>query len=118
MKSLTLPALLVALAAGTLPTAAASTTVKLTPSSISMSSALKACPGALGAVSFVLGHTRIAEQKGVHVAYSGSSVQTVTFKDATTGDTAKVESNAHASTVSGANVKAASNGSVACVFKD
>jgi hypothetical protein len=118
MKRLSISALFVALgAAASFHGAAAATAVKLTPSSISMSSALKACPNAVGAVSFVLGHTRVAEASGVTAAYTGLPLQTITFKDASGSALAQVTANAHANSVSGANVKAAAGKTVACVFR-
>jgi hypothetical protein len=118
MKRLSISALFVALGVTTsLPSTAAATSVKLTPSSISMSSALKACPNAVGAISFVLGHTRIAEAPGVRASYSGSAVQTVTFRDASSSTLARVTANAHTSTVNGSSVKAAAGKTVACVFR-
>lgn len=101
----------------TLAAGAASGPVTLKPSSASFQQALAACPGALGSVTFTLGHSRVAAAPGVDTDSDADAagVETVKFVDAK-GATATVIANGHTRTVSGNNVTAKANGTVACVM--
>jgi hypothetical protein len=101
----------------TLAAGAASGSVTLKPSSMSFQQALAACPGALGSVTFTLGHSRVAAAAGVDTDSDADAagVETVKFLGAK-GAQATIVANGHAHTVSGNNVTAKANGSVACVM--
>ena len=83
---------------------------------MSFQQALAACPGALGSVTFTLGHSRVAAASGVSTDSDADAagVETVQFSGAG-GKMATVVANGHARTVSGKNVTAKANGQVACV---
>ena len=99
--------------------AAAGSPVTLKPSSMTFQQALAACPGALGSVTFTLGHSRVAAAAGVasDSDADAAGVETVTFSGAK-GAAATIVANGHARTVSGKNVTTVSNGQVACVKPD
>lgn len=101
----------------TLAAAAASGPVTLKPSSMNFQQSLAACPGALGSVTFTLGHSRVAAAAGVATDSDADAagVETVKFVGAK-GATATIVANGHARTVSGNNVAAKANGTVACVM--
>ena len=101
----------------TLAAGAAGTSVTLKPSSMSFAQALAACPGALGSVTFTLGHSRVAAAAGVSTDSDAEAagVETITFSGAK-GATATVSANGHARTVSGKNLTTKANGSVACIM--
>lgn len=104
---------------GSLAAAAANGPVTLKASSMSFGQALAACPGALGSVTFSLGHSRVAAAPGVDTDTDADAagVETVQFTGAK-GASATIIANGHARTVSGKNVTAKSNGTVACVMPD
>lgn len=93
--------------------------VTLKPSSMTFQQSLAACPGALGAVTFTLGHSRVAAAAGIDTDSDADAagVETVQFTG-TKGAMATIVANGHARTVSGKNVTAKANGSVACVMPD
>jgi hypothetical protein len=101
----------------TLAAGAASGPVTLKPSSASFQQALAACPGALGSVTFTLGHSRVAAGAGVDTDSDADAagVETVKFGDAK-GAQATIVANGHARTVSGDKVTVKSNGTIACVM--
>lgn len=101
----------------TLAAGAASGPVTLKPSSLNFEQALAACPGALGSVTFSLGHSRVAAAPGVSTDSDADAagVETVKFVGAK-GAAATIIANGHARTISGNNVTTKSNGSVACVM--
>lgn len=101
----------------TLAAGAASGPTTLKPSSMSYQQALAACPGALGSVTFTLGHSRVAAAPGVATDSDADTagVETVKFVGAK-GAQSTIVTNGHAHTVSGNNVTAKANGTVACVM--
>jgi hypothetical protein len=103
----------------TLAAGASNGPVTLKPSSMTFQQALGACPGALGSVTFTLGHSRVAAAAGVDTDTDATAVgvETVQFAGAK-GAAATVVTNGHALTVSGKNVTTKANGTVACVMPD
>lgn len=103
----------------TVAAGAASGPVTLKPSSMTFQQALKACPNAMGSVTFALGHSRVAAAPGVSTDSDADSagVETVQFLGAK-GAAATIVANGHSHTVTGKNVSAAANGTVACVMHD
>lgn len=103
---------------GTLNAAAASGSVTVKPGSLSYKQALAACPKALGAVTFTLGHARLASAPGVTytVDTSDAGIDTATLTGA--AGSATVTANAHDRTITGKNVTLKYNGQVACVAAD
>jgi len=99
--------------------ASASTSVTLTGSSLTFKQALADCPGALGSVTFALGHSRIAGASGVSTQTDSTSagVENVTFSGPNDSSAAVVV-NGHDRTVAGKNVQAKSKNQVACVSPD
>lgn len=112
--SLAFFALSASLAAG-----AASGPVTLKSSSMNFQQALATCPGALGSVTFTLGHARVAAAAGVATDSDADAagVETVQFTGVK-GAAATIVANGHARTVSGKNVTAKANGQVACVMPE
>jgi hypothetical protein len=100
------------------PVAAASGPVTLTASSVTFKQALAACPGALGSITFTLGHSRVAATSGVSTQTDTSSagVDTITFSGP--GGGATVVANGHDRSVSGKHVAAKMKNQVACVMPD
>jgi hypothetical protein len=107
------------LISSTLVAGAAGGPVTLKPSSMTFQQALAACPGALGSVTFSLGHSRVAAAAGVSTDTDADAagVETVKFAG-TKGEAATIVANGHARSVNGKNVTAKANGSVACVMPD
>jgi hypothetical protein len=101
------------------PLAAAGGPVTLTASSLSFKQALAACPGALGSITFTLGHSRVAAASGVSTQTDTSSagVDTITFSGAG-GAGATVVANGHDRSVSGKHVAAKMKNQVGCVMPD
>ncbi|HEY1656686.1 MAG TPA: hypothetical protein VGF86_16395 [Candidatus Tumulicola sp.] len=99
--------------------AASSPAVTLKPSTLSFKHAVSACSGALGTVTFTLGHSRVAGLPGVteQIDTSGSGIDTITFTDAA-GKSAVAVANGHSHTVSAKNVKVKWNEQLACVMSD
>lgn len=111
MRSLAIVVLFVALGA-----AGASSSVTVQPSNIGFKQALAACPsGTLGAITFSLGHLRIAEAAGVDsdIDAANPSAQTVTLSSGSR--TATAVANASKNSVSAKHVTLASARRVACV---
>lgn len=98
--------------------ASAATPVTLTPSSMSFKDAISSCAGALGSVSFTLGHARIASQAGVSddTDTTSAGIDTVTFVGSG-GKSAVVTVNAHDMTVSAKNMSKKGN-QLVCVMPD
>lgn len=105
--------------AGALHASAATSSVTLTASSLTFKQALAACPGALGTVTFSLGHARVAEAAGVSSQSDTTSagVDTVTFTN-DKSQSATVIVNGHDRTVSGKNVQVKWKGQLACVMPE
>ena len=92
--------------------------VVLRESKITFKAADAACTGALGSITFALGHARAHGASGVDLnegAESNNGISTMTFTDKTNGKAATVTTNGHNRSVSGKNVTAKMNQSVACV---
>ncbi len=100
------------------PTAASAGSVTLSGSSLSFKQALSACPGALGSVTFVLGHSRVVATPGVSTQTdtTQAGIDTVTFSG--NGKGASVVVNGHDRSVSGKHVQPTSRNQVACVLPD
>lgn len=98
---------------------ASSSSVIVQSSNISFRQALAACPsGTLGAISFALGHLRVAEASGVDtdIDSANPNAQTVTFTSGNRAASAFV--NASKRIVAAKNVTLASLRRVACVAAD
>jgi hypothetical protein len=97
---------------------ASSGSVTLTPSSMTFKQALAACPGALGSVTFTLGHVRVAAASDVSTQTDTSSagIDTITFSGA--GGGATVIANGHSHSVSGKHLETKARNQVACVMPD
>ena len=103
----------------TLVAAAAGAPVTLKPSSMTFAQALAACPGALGSVTFSLGHSRVAAAAGVSIDTNANAAGVDTVKlVGTKGAAATIVANGHTHAVSGKNITTKANGSVACVIPD
>ena len=117
------PAVLFALAAlifvGSAASAATAPTVTLKSSTLTFKQAISACPGALGTVTFTLGHSRVASLPGVseQVDTSASGIDAVTFENAA-GKSAVVTTNGHKNTVTAKNVQVKWKEQLACVMPD
>jgi hypothetical protein len=77
-----------------------------------------ACTGALGSITFNLGHARALAARGIELTEtpeSSNGIATMTFSDKATGKTATVSVNGHNTSVIGKNVTAKMNRSVACI---
>jgi hypothetical protein len=98
--------------------AASAGPVTLTGSSMSFKQSLSACPGALGSVTFALGHSRVVAAPGVSTQTdtTGAGIDTVTFSG--NGKSASTVVNGHDRSVSGKHVQPASRNQVACVMPD
>lgn len=103
----------------TLPSGA--TTKALHDSTMTFQAAQKACSGALGSVTFSLGHARVHGSAGVTEQTSSTAmagVDMIVLTDAATGKTATIQANGHRRSVTGKNVIVKSRGSVACIEPD
>jgi hypothetical protein len=89
-------------------------------SNVSFKDALKACPGALGSVSFSLGHSRVATSTGVETdeTYSGNGTVHVVLQDSSGKKSARATIDQTRRSVSAKNTRTGLNGTVACVFPD
>ncbi|MBV8374281.1 MAG: hypothetical protein JO302_02120 [Candidatus Eremiobacteraeota bacterium] len=98
---------------------ASSGSVTLAASSMTFKQALSACPGALGSVTFSLGHSRVAAASGISTQTDTSSagIDTITFSGSG-GASASVIANGHDRSVSGKHVEAKAKNQVACVMPD
>ena len=104
-------------AQATLPTTNA--TVVLRDSTVSFKAARAACPGALGTVSFSLGHARALGAEGVALKETSSAtsgISTIVFTDQSSGKSNSVVANGHNRSVTGPNLSVKKSGSVACVM--
>jgi hypothetical protein len=99
--------------------AGAPSSVTVQPSSIGFKDSLAACPaGTLAAISFTLGHTRIAEGAGVDsdIDDANPNAQTLTLSNGSKSATVMVNASKH--TVAAHHVALASHARVACVAAD
>ena len=103
----------------TAASAATSQTVTLQPSSLSYKQATAACAGALGSITFTLGHARAASLTGVaeDVDTSTSGIDTITFSDSS-GKSATAVANGHNHTVAAKNVQVKWHNQLACIMPD
>jgi len=93
-------------------------TSALHDSTVTFKAAQKACVGALGSVTFSLGHVRAHPATGVSLQEKPSAttgVMTMTFTEKATTKAAPVEANGHNRTVTGQNVTTKLNSAVACI---
>ena len=99
--------------------AATPQTVTLQPSSLSFKQAIAGCTGALGAVTFTLGHARSASLTGVteDVDTSSTGIDTITFTDSA-GKSATAVANGHNHTVAAKNVQVKAHNQLACIMPD
>ena len=105
----------------TLLAAAGGSSVTLHDSNVSFKQALQSCSGALGSVSFALGHARIATAPGVDSDESmpgAVSMLSVVLQSGSGDQSAKVSIDQAHRTVAAKNVHVKMNGSVACVLPD
>jgi len=101
--------------------AASSGGVTLHDSNVTFKRALQSCTGALGSVSFALGHARTAAADGVDTdesALDTSGMMTVVFQSADGSKSAHVAIDQRKRLVSAKNVRVEMNRSVACVSPD
>jgi hypothetical protein len=100
--------------------AAGPPSVTLSPGTLSFKQAAAACPGALGTISFTLGHTRAGALAGVteQVDTSPTGIDTVTFAHESSGTSASVIANAHKNTVSAKHVQVKWHNQLACIMPD
>lgn len=112
------PAIL-ALALGSAAATAAASPVTLSPSTLTFKQAAAACNGALGTVTFALGHARIASSSGVseQIDTTSSGIDTATFAD-NAGKSATVVADGHKRTVSAKNVQVKWKNQLACIMPD
>ena len=103
----------------TAASAATSQTVTLQPGSLSYKQAVSACTGALGSVTFTLGHARSASLPGVSedVDTSSSGIDTITFTDSS-GKSGTAVANGHNHTVTAKNVQVKWHNQLACIMPD
>jgi hypothetical protein len=90
-------------------------------SSMTFKQAESACAGALGSITFALGHARAHAASGVDMreqSPSPSGIATITFSDKAKGKSATVSVNGHNRSVSGKHVTAKKSATVACVSAD
>ena len=108
------------LAALALLAAAAGSSVTLHDSNVSFKEALHSCSGALGSVSFSLGHARIAAPPGVESDESTGemSMLSVVLEPANGDKSAKIAIDQTHRTVSAKHLRVTKNGAVACVSPD
>lgn len=88
-------------------------------SNTSFREALSACPGALGAVSFALGHLRVTSPGGVFIDETlpdENGVIRVIFQDARHNEIARANINQRQRAVYGNNVRSAMRRRVACIM--
>jgi hypothetical protein len=96
------------------------TSATLHGSNISFKHALQACGGALGSVSFALGHARIAAAEGIdsdESAPDANGKMSVTLQNDSGTKSAKVSIDQRHNSVSAKNLRVV-NGDVACILPD
>jgi hypothetical protein len=101
--------------------AAMSASTTLTDSVVTYKQALGACSGALGSVTFALGHARVATPQGVKSSESAPDANgnmMVVLKDATGSKTAHFAIDQAKRSVSAKNVRVEMHDQVACVLPD
>ncbi len=101
--------------------AAGGSSATLRDSNVTFKQALHSCGGALGSVSFALGHARIATLPGVDMDESPPgpiSMISVVLQSASGGQSAKVTIDQTHRTVAAKNVRLKMSGSVACILPD
>ncbi len=94
-------------------------TVVLHDSTVTFKAAQAACPGALGTVSFSLGHARAHGADGVDLnetTTAASGISTMVFTNQSSGKSNTVVVNGHNRSVTGPSGTLKKNGSVACVM--
>lgn len=119
MKAPAVFSALIALALGSAAATAAASPVTLGPSTLTFKQAAAACSGALGTVTFTLGHARTGSLPGVteQVDSSSSGIDTIVFSNAA-GKSATAVADGHKHTVSAKNVQVKWKNQVACIMPD
>lgn len=99
--------------------AAAASPITLDSLTLTFKQAASACPGALGTVTFTLGHARIGSLPGVseQTDTSASAIDTVTFAN-DAGKSATAVANGHKNAVSAKNVQVKWKNQLACIMPD
>lgn len=113
--------MIVKLAAVFVLAAATSGAATLRDSNISFKQALVACPGALGSVSFALGHARVAASQGVDTYESDPDANgklKVTLENAGGTASAAVSIDQSRRWVLAKHLRVQANGRVACILPD
>jgi hypothetical protein len=90
-------------------------------STITFRRALDACPGALGSVSFALGHARVAASEGVDMEETEADPNgrlDVTLQTTSGNQSAAVAIDQRARSVSAKHVRVELNRRVACILPD
>jgi len=120
MKAPAVFSALIALALGSAAASAAASPVTLSPSTLTFKQAAAACAGALGTVTFTLGHSRAGSLAGVseQVDTSSSGIDTIVFSNDATGKSATAVANGHKRTVSAKNVQVKWKNQLACIMPD
>lgn len=111
----------IVLASLVLLAASGSGSVTLQESNVTFKRALQSCTGALGSVSFALGHGRVATAPGVESDQSlpdSSAVISVVLQASNGAKSAKVSIDQRNRTVTAKNVRAEANRTVACILPD
>ena len=120
MKAPAVFSALFALALGTAAASAAASPVTLGPSTLTFKQAAAACSGALGTVTFTLGHARVGSLAGVseQVDASSAGIDTIVFTQEASGKSATAVADGHKRTVSAKNVQVKWKNQLACVMPD
>jgi hypothetical protein len=94
--------------------------VTLHATNMTFKEAITTCAGALGSVTFSLGHTRLQAADGVNTDEDETSpgAGSVTFTNASNGKSATATINAAKRSVSAKHLTVKGNNSVACVYPD
>lgn len=120
MKAPAVLSALFALALGSAAASAAASPVTLSPSTLTFKQAAAACSGALGTVTFTLGHARAGSLAGVseQVDTSSAGIATIAFTNDATGKSATAIADGHKHSVSAKNVQVKWKNQLACVMPD
>ena len=106
--------------AAVLVIAAMSGSATLRDSHVTYKQALSACGGALGSVSFALGHARIGSSPGVDIdeAPADGGKLSAVLEDGGSSKSAKISIDQTQRSVSAKHVRVVRNGTVACILAD
>ncbi|MBV8601662.1 MAG: hypothetical protein JO359_08900 [Candidatus Eremiobacteraeota bacterium] len=100
--------------------AAMSGSTTLRDSHASFKQALAACSGALGSVTFALGHARVAAAPGVDSdeSFGDAGKVNVVLQDGGSSKAAKLSIDQSKRTISAKNVRVEAHGTIACILPD